>query len=208
MSSRHVVDLERLPLRDAELERGVPSPSLFLPDIGPNVPHVMLSSPSTVENSVENSEDSSGESSDSSMDSEKGEDEEWLGKRKRSHPVKFPEEFLTSAKLRRRIRQNKPPPILTPQDPKLVKRGRGCAKCEGCVKPDCGVCLFCKDKPKFGGPGKKKQRCEKRTCTNFQHTPGSRQYLRKIKMLADGSVDKVCDLWVFIVHECTDVTIK
>lgn len=37
-------------------------------------------------------------------------------------------------------------------------------KCEGCVRPDCGKCKMCLDKPKYGGPGKKKQRCLKRQC--------------------------------------------
>lgn len=47
------------------------------------------------------------------------------------------------------------------------RRGRGCGKCPGCLRPDCGTCNFCKDKPKFGGPGVKKQRCALRTCANF-----------------------------------------
>lgn len=29
---------------------------------------------------------------------------------------------------------------------------------------DCGICIFCKDKPKFGGPGKRKQCCELKKC--------------------------------------------
>ena len=37
-------------------------------------------------------------------------------------------------------------------------------KCDGCVRPDCGKCKMCLDKPKYGGPGKKKQRCLKRQC--------------------------------------------
>ena len=47
------------------------------------------------------------------------------------------------------------------------RRGRGCGKCAGCMRPDCGNCVFCKDKPKFGGPGVKKQRCANRLCSNF-----------------------------------------
>ena len=47
------------------------------------------------------------------------------------------------------------------------RRGRGCGKCEGCQRADCGNCTFCKDKPKFGGPGVKKQRCALRACSNF-----------------------------------------
>ena len=47
------------------------------------------------------------------------------------------------------------------------KRGRGCGNCPGCLRDDCGTCAYCKDKPKFGGPGKKKQRCSLRVCSNF-----------------------------------------
>ena len=47
--------------------------------------------------------------------------------------------------------------------------------CTGCSSSDCGQCKYCIDKPKFGGPGKKRQRCEKRSCLNSdggisQHT--------------------------------------
>lgn len=47
------------------------------------------------------------------------------------------------------------------------RRGRGCGRCVGCVRGDCGKCVYCKDKPKFGGPGRKKQRCMLRVCSNF-----------------------------------------
>lgn len=47
------------------------------------------------------------------------------------------------------------------------KRGRGCGNCPGCLRDDCGTCAYCKDKPKFGGPGRKKQRCSLRVCSNF-----------------------------------------
>ena len=37
------------------------------------------------------------------------------------------------------------------------KRGR-CGDCQGCTEQeDCGICINCKDKPKFRGPGRKKQ---------------------------------------------------
>ena len=41
--------------------------------------------------------------------------------------------------------------------------GGRCMQCKGCQSVDCGVCVFCKDK-KFGGPGKKKKACIKRSC--------------------------------------------
>ena len=43
-----------------------------------------------------------------------------------------------------------------------VKRPR--CSCEGCSLSDCGVCNNCCDMKKFGGPGRKKQRCMKRKC--------------------------------------------
>ena len=50
---------------------------------------------------------------------------------------------------------------------KVKRRGRGCGQCTGCLREDCGGCCYCLDKPKFGGPGKKKQRCALRVCANF-----------------------------------------
>ena len=44
------------------------------------------------------------------------------------------------------------------------KRTR-CGDCDGCqISEDCGTCPNCLDKPKFGGPGKKKQCCIKKKC--------------------------------------------
>ena len=43
---------------------------------------------------------------------------------------------------------------------------KGCGKCIGCQNLyDCGKCKMCLDKPKFGGPGRKKQRCLLRKCS-------------------------------------------
>jgi hypothetical protein len=52
-------------------------------------------------------------------------------------------------------------------DTEQRRRGRGCGQCEGCLREDCGTCTFCRDKPKFGGPGTKKQKCALRVCSNF-----------------------------------------
>ncbi|EMP29869.1 Histone-lysine N-methyltransferase MLL4 [Chelonia mydas] len=41
-----------------------------------------------------------------------------------------------------------------------------CGKCKGCLKlQDCGACVNCLDKPKFGGPNTKKQCCKKNRMT-------------------------------------------
>lgn len=47
------------------------------------------------------------------------------------------------------------------------KRGR-CGTCTGCTADDCQVCSMCLDKPKYGGPGKKKHCCVKRKCLSLQ----------------------------------------
>jgi len=41
-----------------------------------------------------------------------------------------------------------------------------CRKCSGCVRPDCGVCMYCKDKSKFGGHNILKQKCIHKKCSN------------------------------------------
>ncbi|XP_007245888.3 methyl-CpG-binding domain protein 1a [Astyanax mexicanus] len=48
--------------------------------------------------------------------------------------------------------------------PKKRKR-RMCGQCNACLRnQDCGKCDFCKDKPKFGGHNKKRQKCRLRQC--------------------------------------------
>ena len=55
------------------------------------------------------------------------------------------------------------------ESPVLSKRRRRsrCGVCAGCVREDCGECSHCRDKKKFGGPGKKKQACSARRCTQI-----------------------------------------
>jgi len=50
---------------------------------------------------------------------------------------------------------------------KLIVTGKkvwSCGKCATCTAEDCGKCIYCLDRPKFGGPFIKKQRCIKRRC--------------------------------------------
>jgi hypothetical protein len=55
-------------------------------------------------------------------------------------------------------------------------RGSRCGTCANCLQPDCGLCSNCKDKPKFMGPGVKKQACEKRKCLapNLRSAPATK----------------------------------
>ena len=47
----------------------------------------------------------------------------------------------------------------------LGKKRKRCGTCSGCTSEDC---KFCKDNPRYGGPGKKKQCCIHRQCTQLQ----------------------------------------
>lgn len=44
------------------------------------------------------------------------------------------------------------------------RRRHNCGICEKCQQVDCGICIDCLDKPKFGGKGTRKQKCKARTC--------------------------------------------
>mmetsp|Transcript_28812 Transcript_28812/g.65264 ORF Transcript_28812/g.65264 Transcript_28812/m.65264 type:complete len:326 (-) Transcript_28812:912-1889(-) len=47
---------------------------------------------------------------------------------------------------------------------KKRKRAVACGRCDACCREDCGLCLNCLDKPKFGGNGIRKQSCTARKC--------------------------------------------
>ena len=163
MATTPSLDLVRLPLRDIELEKEVPSPSAFLTDIGSTVPQAMLSKDSSNGNSVASTEENSDsdESSESDSESEKNEEgSSLLGKRRRTQPVKFSEEYTPDSKRvrkspqkaastgRRRTRQKKAtdgtstPSIQRIPDPRVIKRGTRCRQCEACKREDCGKCVY------------------------------------------------------------------
>ena len=47
-----------------------------------------------------------------------------------------------------------------------IRKQQHCGMCDGCQTQDCGKCSHCRDMIKFGGPGRKKQACILRRCTN------------------------------------------
>ena len=55
-----------------------------------------------------------------------------------------------------------------PGPKKEVKKLARCKQCEFCLRDDCGECVPCKDKKKFGGTGMLKQSCIHRNCVNLQ----------------------------------------
>ena len=58
----------------------------------------------------------------------------------------------------------------------ILKRKR-CGVCSGCIHiSDCGHCVYCKDKPKFGGKGKLKQCCRFKKCALITSSTKSTQH--------------------------------
>ena len=45
-------------------------------------------------------------------------------------------------------------------------RFKACTKCPGCLQQNCGACVYCLDKPQYGGREVLKQKCVKRICSN------------------------------------------
>lgn len=43
-----------------------------------------------------------------------------------------------------------------------------CGECTGCTSLNCTSCKYCRDNPKYGGPGKLKKACIKHKCINMQ----------------------------------------
>ncbi len=148
------------------------------------------------------SDDSDSEEEDSEKEESKdAKSPSLLGKRKRIQPVKYSTEF--SAKKQKASPQKSPGTrVQTPKQRKakssslshsVPKRARGsrCGKCEGCLRSDCGKCVYCRDKPKYGGPGKKKQRCALRTCSDFER----KGYLNQSHSLNSSASAKLEDLF-------------
>lgn len=74
-----------------------------------------------------------------------------------------------------------------------AKKGAGnCGECAACLRQtDCGKCANCKDMVKFGGEGRKKQKCMERRCiapyvkallTNKKLTPEAEATIRKLSL--------------------------
>ncbi|XP_069805007.1 histone-lysine N-methyltransferase 2B isoform X2 [Dendropsophus ebraccatus] len=96
-----------------------------------------------------------------------------LCERETTEPPAAPEEEssasepeTTTVVKQRPVRQPPPPP---PRKPKHMSRAKlrmtRCGDCKGCsVVDDCGTCVNCLDKTKFGGPNTKKQCCVYKRC--------------------------------------------
>ncbi|XP_042314779.1 lysine-specific demethylase 2A [Sceloporus undulatus] len=55
-------------------------------------------------------------------------------------------------------------PTVSPIVSGARRRRVRCRKCKACVQGECGMCHYCRDMKKFGGPGRMKQSCVLRQC--------------------------------------------
>ncbi|XP_076321290.1 histone lysine N-methyltransferase trithorax isoform X2 [Tachypleus tridentatus] len=54
-----------------------------------------------------------------------------------------------------------------------------CRECQGCLAEDCGKCVYCLDKKKFGGPNVIKQACKYRRCLRPQMPAFSKKVVER-----------------------------
>lgn len=55
-------------------------------------------------------------------------------------------------------------PTVSPIVSGARRRRVRCRKCKACLQGECGMCHYCRDMKKFGGPGRMKQSCVLRQC--------------------------------------------
>eukprot|EP00092_Neocalanus_flemingeri_P020159 GFUD01021826.1.p1 GENE.GFUD01021826.1~~GFUD01021826.1.p1 ORF type:complete len:842 (+),score=260.83 GFUD01021826.1:135-2528(+) len=103
-------------------------------------------------------------------------------------------EYTNKDNVRRHFRKAHPnitEPIFEMQYEKSRKKKTlSCKTCKSCKADDCGVCLYCKDKPKFGGPSKLRQRCVRRICLESGMTAMKILMLKQLEKELTMSVQK------------------
>ncbi|OWF41440.1 uncharacterized protein LOC110462400 isoform X2 [Mizuhopecten yessoensis] len=84
------------------------------------------------------------------------------------------------------------------------RRKLRCKKCPGCLAKDCGKCLHCQDKPKFGGRGVMKQACVDRKCAFPRYSRAATAAFIKPKDLPPDSesCEQGCDMLVDSSEQC------
>lgn len=64
----------------------------------------------------------------------------------------------------------------------IGEKATRCGECDGCRADECGVCIMCKDMPKRGGKGLKRQPCERRVCQVVRQASEQRRIEREGQM--------------------------
>ena len=76
---------------------------------------------------------------------------------------------------------------ITRNKPKTIRNRLFCGECTGCLRNnDCGICRYCKDKTKFGGQNRLRQKCLHRRCQLDTYHRKSTQ--NNVKMSNEGQM--------------------
>lgn len=78
-------------------------------------------------------------------------------------------------------------PTVSPIVSGARRRRVRCRKCKACLQGECGMCHYCRDMKKFGGPGRMKQSCILRQCLAVSNATGG-----KIGCLCERSKTLIC----------------
>ena len=75
--------------------------------------------------------------------------------------------------------------------PQRAIRGR-CGECAACRREDCRQCRSCRDMTKHGGPGLRKQACERRRCSYKRYAPPETVATARTASACDGDSGVIC----------------
>lgn len=92
----------------------------------------------------------------------------FIGQLRRVHGIDLLFSLQKKSVMKKHVSRG--PMIGTKVGPGIRRRRTRCGQCENCQREDCGECKTCKDMKKFGGPGRMKQSCQLRVCTDVRST--------------------------------------
>lgn len=72
-------------------------------------------------------------------------------------------------------------PTVSPIVSGARRRRVRCRKCKACLQGECGMCHYCRDMKKFGGPGRMKQSCILRQCLAVSNATGGEKLVALVK---------------------------
>ena len=76
------------------------------------------------------------------------------------------------------------------------KRRSRCGVCNECVREECGECVGCRDKLKYGGEGRRHQTCSKKKC--------AQKYMKNQKDDRQPCIDTIFSTSYITLHQDSD----
>lgn len=89
-------------------------------------------------------------------------------------------------------------PTVSPIVSGARRRRVRCRKCKACLQGECGMCHYCRDMKKFGGPGRMKQSCILRQCLAVSNATGEKLVVFVKEVNFDLCKWRGWSLWFFL----------